>query len=110
MKALIFIFSLVISVSAFAQVSSENLDYRKQAIAAAKVLNNFNWGSSGDETFEIIKEDYLDSEFNSSGTYTVRLFLLNKKTKEKTDGGKDFEVYVYGGAVLSVKVDCRLCG
>jgi hypothetical protein len=110
MKALIFVLSMLISVGAFAQVSSENLDYRKQAIAAATVMNNFNWGSAGDETFEIIKEDYVDSELNSSGTYTVRLYLLDKKTKEKSDGGKDFEVYIYGGAVLSVKINCRLCG
>ena len=110
MKALLFLLAgIMISVGAFAQ-SSENAEYTESAIAAAKAINMLNWGSTPEEKFEVIQTDYTNQEFNSFGTYTVRLYLIDKKTKEKIDGGKDFEVYIYGGAVLSVKVNCRLCG
>jgi hypothetical protein len=106
---MILIAGLMISVGASAQ-SSENKEYRDQAIAAAKAINSLNWGTAAEDRFEIIKEAYVNSELNSSGTYLVRLYQVDKKSKKKSDGGKDFEVYVYGGAVLRVLVDCRLCG
>jgi hypothetical protein len=58
----------------------------------------------------VISEKLLDDGESLVGTYKVRLFIKDKKTNTKSDGGKDFDVYIYNGAVLNVKVDCRMCG
>lgn len=108
MKTILLTTILSFSLSAFAQLKNE--DYGKQATAAAKAINAVNWGSNKSNSFEVIKEDLTDDDNNLYGTYKVRLFIKDKKTNVKSDGGKDFDVYIFDGAVLNVKVDCRMCG
>ncbi len=109
MKTIIIATILSLSLSSVAK-SLQNPEYGSQAILAAKAINSINWGKNKIDSLEVIKEKLTDDGENIIGTYKVRLFLKDSKTNTKSDGGKDFDVYIYGGAVLNVKVDCRGCG
>lgn len=109
MKTIIMSAMLSLSLSAFAQ-GPQNAAYAKQAVLSAKALNTINWGSNKSESLEVIKESLKEDGDSLIGNYKVRLFIKDEKTKTKSDGGKDFDVYIFDGAVLNVKVDCRMCG
>lgn len=109
MKTMIIATILSLSLSSFAK-TLQNPEYAKQAISAAKAINSINWGNNKMDNLEVIREKLTDDGENLIGNYKVRLFLKDPKTHQKSDGGKDFDVYIYGGAILNVKVDCRMCG
>ena len=102
--------SVVLLASSFAfAIPLKNKEYGAQAIMAANALNTLNWGIEAHQSLEVIQETYKADDVSDYGTYKVRLFTIDSLGK-KSDGGKDFDVYIQGGAVLKVKVDCRLCG
>lgn len=113
MRVLVAICFFVLSLSAFARSEEnyQNKEYAAIAVNAAKAIHDFNWGSFGDEVYEVINERIRDrGEGGVAGTYKVRLFIKNPATGEISDGGKDFVVYIYGNSVLKIQIDCRLCG
>lgn len=108
MKKIIMAVVVLASTVAFA-LPLKNKEYAAQAVVAANALNTLNWGTDSHQSLEVIKEIYKADDVSDYGTYKVRLFSVDSQGK-KSDAGKDFEVYIQGGAVLSLKVDCRLCG
>lgn len=108
MKKMIMAALILASTFAFA-LPLQNKEYAAQAVVAANALNTLNWGADTHQSLEVIKEVYKADDVSDYGTYKVRLFSIDSRG-QKTDAGKDFEVYIQGGAVLSVKINCRLCG
>lgn len=108
MKKLIIATVLLTSAVAFA-LPLKNKEYGAQAVTAANALNTLNWGTDAHQSLEVIQESYKSDDISDYGTYKVRLFSVDSHGK-KSDAGKDFNVYIQGGAVLNVAVDCRMCG
>lgn len=96
------------SLSAHADIPVKNAEYAAQAKVAAKEIYDLNWGPSNASQFEVIAEEYLEDDVSVEGTYKVRVFI--EENGERSDSGIDLNVYIYGNAVLEVKVDCRSCG
>jgi hypothetical protein len=108
MKKIIIATLLLASTITFA-LPLKNKEYAAQAVMAANALNTLNWGADSHQSLEVIKEVYKADDVSDYGTYKVRLFSVDSQGK-KSDAGKDFDVYIQGGAVLNVKINCRLCG
>lgn len=107
MKKLIISAILLAATASFAQPIN-NPEFAAQAVKASAAINDLNWGHEQNTRLEVIGEKYFQDDLNQSGDYVVRLFKLSPNGK-KSDAGKDFKVRVLGGAVLNVKVVCRIC-
>lgn len=97
----------LLSLPSFADVPVKNQEFATLAKAAAKSIYTVNWGSAPEVQFEVVKEKYLQDDVHLSGSYKVRVFEF--EGGRKRDGGVDFDISVVDSAVLSVKVDCRIC-
>lgn len=108
MKKLVIGVILLVSTVSMAAQPLKNPEFAAQAIQASTAINKLNWGDEPGTQLEVISEKYSQDDVNQMGDYLVRLFNLNPNGK-KSDAGKDFKVRVLDGAVLSVKVVCRIC-
>ena len=109
MKALITVFVIAMfSLSASAAFQAKEPEFAALALSIAEKVYEANWKTGTKHVFNILSEKVKNDQVHVTGTYVVRVFT-NESESDLTDAGVDIKVRVVDGAVLEIKVNCRMC-